>query len=71
MFCILRLRNHGDVCTFITDDRKTAYLYYYTAMLFNIDGDSFLALFHKAEMILNNQEKHRNKRKNGGRGKKS
>jgi hypothetical protein len=71
MYTLLRLRNRGEVSTYLTEDKKTAYLYYYTATLFNVREDSFLGLFHKEIMLINNQQgKHAIKRKNGRGGKK-
>lgn len=55
MYCILRLRNHGEVSYFLTDDKKYAHICYYTALLFDVLEDSFIALFEREIMLKNNQ----------------
>jgi hypothetical protein len=57
MYTILRLRNRGDICYFLTDERKYAFICYYTACLFDRDEDSFIALFEREKMLRNNQER--------------
>jgi len=58
MFTILRLRDFGDVRYFVTEDRKYAYICYYTALLFDRYNDSFIALFEREVMLRNNQWRH-------------
>jgi hypothetical protein len=55
MYCIIRLRDYGEVNHIFVDDEKQALNYYYTALLYNQYEDSFIALFHRAVMIKNNQ----------------
>jgi hypothetical protein len=59
MYCILRLRSHGNIAYFLTDDRKYAYICYYTALLFDRHEDSFIALFHREIMLHNNQDRRK------------
>lgn len=57
MYCILRLRASGELSHMLLEDEKQAYLYYYKACQYNPYEDSFIALFEKAVMLSNNQER--------------
>jgi hypothetical protein len=57
MYTILRLRNHGNVSWLCTDERKYAFICYYTALLFDRYEDSFIALFEREVMLRNNQQR--------------
>jgi hypothetical protein len=56
MYCILRLRKHGNISWFVTDEERQAFAYYWWACFFNRYQDSFIALFRGHTLIEHNQD---------------
>jgi hypothetical protein len=55
MYTILRFRRTGELTHFRTADKKYAYICYYTAEIFDVNEDCFIALFEREKLLINNQ----------------